>query len=92
MDKMKELFRYTIGYIVVIGALFLVALLFFVKIPDDNRDVINQTLGIIIGMAVTVVAYEFGSSKSSSDKDQLLINASPKDTPPVLPNDKPTGA
>ncbi|MEN8380795.1 hypothetical protein [Acinetobacter radioresistens] len=36
--------------------------LFFIEMPDKNRDLINVALGAILGWSGTVVAFYFGSS------------------------------
>ena len=52
-----------------------VLLLFFVEIPDKNRDVINFILGVLVGTGLTgVFNYFLGSSKGSSDKMNHIIN------------------
>jgi len=53
----------------------MVVMLFFVDIPENNRDVINFILGIIVGTGlVGIFQYFFGSSKGSSDKGDELRN------------------
>ena len=50
-----------------------VLLLFFIEIPDKNRDVINFILGVLVGTGLTgIFNYFFGSSKGSSDKLKLI--------------------
>ncbi|MFL9471153.1 hypothetical protein ACKERC_02545 [Acinetobacter baumannii] len=41
---------------------FCVIGLFFVEMPEKNRDLINVALGAILGWSGTVVAFYFGSS------------------------------
>lgn len=70
--KTKELYMYILGgFIVGVGAMIVVLLIFY-KLPDTNKDIVNIALGTVLGMAVTVVSYFFGSSKSSADKTELL--------------------
>ena len=57
------------------GAFATVVALFFVKVPDSNKDILYMSLGIVIGYASNVVTFYFGSSKSSADKNQLLLKA-----------------
>ena len=51
----------------------IVFLLFFIEVPDKNRDVINFILGVVVGTGLTgIFQYFFGSSQGSRDKaDQL---------------------
>ena len=51
----------------------IVLLLFFVKIPDQNRDVINFILGVVVGTGLTgIFNYFYGSSQGSKDKMNLI--------------------
>ena len=56
-------------------AVTIVFLLFFIEIPDKNRDVINFILGVVVGTGLTgIFQYFFGSSQGSKDKaDQLKM-------------------
>lgn len=54
-------------------ALAMVALsicgLFFIDIPDRNRDLVNIVLGAIIGWGTTVFGFYFGNSdKANKEK------------------------
>jgi drug/metabolite transporter (DMT)-like permease len=71
-SKTKERFMYILGGFVVGISAGVVCLLVFTPIPPDNKDIVNIALGTLLGMAVTVVGYFFGSSKSSADKTELL--------------------
>lgn len=74
MEKLKEVFMFFIGTIVVLGALGSTILLTFHAVPDDNRDVLNQANGSLWTMAIMVITWCFGSTKGSSDKDKMLAN------------------
>ena len=55
---------------VAVGYIFLIT---FLTIPEDNVRFADTTLGFLLGTIVaTIINYFFGSSKSSSDKNQLL--------------------
>jgi hypothetical protein len=74
-----DLFSKRFIYYLAIGVFFfsasVVIMLFFVDIPEKNKDVINFILGIIVGTGLTgVFQYFFGSSKGSSEKFQALLN------------------
>lgn len=77
MGTQSNYFKYFLGSLVVLGDFILLVLLMYHDIPDGTRDVINNNIGVFVGMGVTVIAYEFGSSKSSADKDILLKNSQP---------------
>lgn len=86
MSKLKEIFVYLIGVIVVTGALGSTVLLQYHAVPDDNRDVLNQANGSLWTMAIMVVTWCFGSSKGSERKDDMLLNSTPTQSKPPLSN------
>ena len=71
-SKTKERFMYILGGFVVGCAVAVVVLLVFLPLPIDNKDIVNISLGTLLGMAVNVVGYFFGSSKSSADKTEMM--------------------
>ena len=44
--------------------------LFFIDIPDKNRDLVNIALGSIIGWGGAVVSFYFGNSDQSNKEDK----------------------
>ena len=44
--------------------------LFFIDIPDKNRDLVNIALGSIIGWGGAVVSFYFGNSDQSNKADK----------------------
>ncbi len=52
-----------------IGAL---AALYLLPIPAENKDLIVFMLGQLSGFTGAVVAFNFGTTKGSADKTQLL--------------------
>ena len=65
---------YFLGGGIVSLSFIILVLLVFNPLPAENKDIVNIALGTFLGMAVTVVGYFFGSSKSSADKNELLKN------------------
>ena len=63
---------YILGAFIVGVCAGVLTLLIFYPLPEVNKDIVNIAFGAILGMAVTVVSFFFGSSKSSSDKNDLL--------------------
>lgn len=60
----------TFWSLVAVGYIFLIT---FLTIPEANIRFADTTLGFLLGTIVaTIINYFFGSSKSSSDKNQLL--------------------
>ena len=70
--KTKELLMYILGGLVVFGFFGLLALLVFNPAPIDNQDLLNITIGSLIAAFATVVNYFYGSSKGSSDKNEMF--------------------
>lgn len=68
----KEKFMYILGAFVMLCAVAVIVLLTVVSVPDKNHDIIIAAVGTLLGMAVTVVGYFYGSSKSSADKTELM--------------------
>lgn len=65
---------YTLAWLVVGCFFLLVAVLMFVTLPETNIGPINQLFGAMAAGFGMVLAYFFGSSKSSAEKTQLLAN------------------
>jgi hypothetical protein len=56
------LYRAVLGLVALIGGLMGLAGLYFVPIPEANREPLLLALGLVLGWGSTVVSYEFGSS------------------------------
>ena len=67
--KAREIFMYILGALVTIG--FFLTLWFLVK-EGVYESTINLAIGSLIGAFATVVGYFYGSSKGSSDKNEML--------------------
>jgi len=74
MEKIKEVYMYLLGAVVVALCFFLAYLLIFTPIPDSNRDIVTVAFGLILSWGGAVVGYFYGSSKSSSDKTKIIAN------------------
>jgi hypothetical protein len=56
------LYRAVLGLVALIGGLLGLGGLYFVPIPEGNREPLLLALGLVLGWGSTVVGYEFGSS------------------------------
>ena len=56
------LYRAVLGMVALIGGLMGLGGLYFVPIPEANREPLLLALGLVLGWGSTVVGYEFGSS------------------------------
>lgn len=68
----KELYMYILGAIIVIAFFATIYLLAKVEMPLTNKDLLLIVIGALVAKFGDVVAYFFGSSKGSSDKNEML--------------------
>ncbi|MBX3561399.1 MAG: hypothetical protein KF780_06255 [Sphingomonas sp.] len=55
-------YRVLLGLVALVGGLLGLAGLYFVPIPEGNREPLLLALGLVLGWGSTVIGYEFGSS------------------------------
>lgn len=72
-DKFDLMFH-AVGISCLSAFIFMLGTLTFRVIPPENREILIHILGIIEGAVMTLVAYYFGTSKSSSDKTKMLAD------------------
>lgn len=72
MKNAKEGYMYALGAVLVISFFIILAFLIFREIPESNNEVLYLAIGALIGFVGSVVSYFFGSSKGSSDKNELI--------------------
>ena len=72
MRDNKNLMMYILGGLIVFGFFGLLGLLVFNGVPTENGELLNISIGSLLAAFATVVGYFYGSSKSSSDKNELL--------------------
>ena len=78
LEKLREFYRSTLGLVIVFGAFTLVFMLYFIKIPPENIGAVNNVLGIVEGFAAAVVTFEFGSSRGSEKKTDIIADNTTK--------------
>ena len=72
-DLFSKRFIYYLAIGVFTFSATVVLLLFWIEIPDKNRDVVNFILGVIIGTGMTgIFNFFYGSSKGSKDSGAQL--------------------
>ena len=69
MKQIKEIFMYALGALVTIGFF---AVLFYLIRQGTYESTINLAIGSLLGAFATIVGYFYGSSKGSSDKNELI--------------------
>ena len=67
--KTKDIFMYALGGLIAIG--FFVTLIYLIY-NGTFKEQVGIVLGALVGAFSMVVAYFYGSSKGSSDKNELL--------------------
>jgi len=60
-----DLIRAALAIVALVGGLGGMAGLYFVPIPEGNREPLLLALGLVLGWGSTVIGYEFGSSPST---------------------------
>lgn len=72
-DKIKKsLFRSTVGLSAIVGGLTALGMLYFIPVPEGNREALLLAVGLVLGWGSSVINYEFGSSAGSARKTELL--------------------
>ena len=66
--------RTYLAYMVIAMSFLCVLGLFFIEYPDKNRDLLNVSLGPLLGLSSAVIAFYFGSTnkqkKEAEDSNQ----------------------
>ncbi len=60
--RQGAVYRALLGIIALVGGLLGLGGLYFVPIPEGNREPLLLALGLVLGWGSTVIGYEFGSS------------------------------
>jgi len=68
---------YVLAWTIVIGFFILVSILIFIPLPTDSNGVIFLLFGTLSAGFGSVMGYFFGSSKSSSDKTDMIYKSTP---------------
>lgn len=58
----SNVFRYVLGLLCIMGGFASLAGLYFVEIPQGNREAILLAIGLVLGWGGAVVASEFGAT------------------------------
>jgi len=68
----KQIFQYALAALIAVGLYWVTYLLIMKAAPEGNKDALLIVLGVMAGAFANVVGYFFGSSKGSSDKNEIL--------------------
>lgn len=84
MDKhSKDWFQYGLAAIIVGGFFVVLAGLILMAVPTENKDALNIALGALVAGFSAVLGYFFGSSKGSSEKNEIIASKPPQSQPPA---------
>lgn len=81
-NLVADVFKYLIGIIIIVGFIIILMLI----IPKEGyKEALIALIGALGGAVTTIVSYEFGSSRSSQRKDELMRKPQPDETPDPNP-------
>lgn len=72
LDAIGKAARSIIAFGIVFMSFGFLYFLLYKKIPVENKDILQISAGIVLGVLGTVASYYFGSSKDKSDQDKLI--------------------
>lgn len=72
--KFRDIFKYVLGGLIVIGFFSVVLMLLRVEVPTANKDLFNLLVGALIAAFSTIVGFFYGSSLGSQEKSEMLNN------------------
>lgn len=70
--KPKDIYQYILGAVIVIAFFAVIYMLIIRGIPLDNQDILLIVIGALTAKFADIVSYFYGSSKGSSDKNEML--------------------
>jgi hypothetical protein len=74
----KDLFFYGIGLLFLLGFFYLLQFLTYKVIPAENKEIFTGVIETLKNGVILILGYFYGSSKGSSDKNQLLNDKPPE--------------
>lgn len=78
-------YRAALGIVALLGGLAGMTGLYFVPIPEANREPLLLALGLVLGWGSTVIGYEFGSSPAGRRAAEAGVRPPEGDAPPAIP-------
>lgn len=63
---------YYIDFIIVLATVFMIAIIFFVGVPIENKELAYMALGSLLTMCGTILNFHRGTSSGSKSKDAAL--------------------
>jgi hypothetical protein len=72
--KIKEIYQYALGALIALGFFAILYVVFIKAMPEANKDLGLLVIGALVAKFGDIVSYFFGSSKGSSDKNDIIAN------------------
>lgn len=85
MTEERSTFRHTVGIAAVVGGFASLIPLYFIPIPEGNKEALLLAIGILLGWGGTIINGEWGSSPAG--RAAATIGLRNQDTPSGKPND-----
>jgi hypothetical protein len=70
-----SLYRAALGFSGLTAGMLCMFGLFFVKIPEGNKEAVLLAIGIVLGWGSTIITYEFGSSPAGRKAADVGLTA-----------------
>ena len=67
-----DLMFYLTGIVCLSAFALIVYAIVYMRIPEDNQELFIHLVGLVEGAVLTIIAYYYGTSKSSKDKTKML--------------------
>lgn len=67
-----DLMFYLTGIVCLAAFVMIVYAIVYMRIPEDNKELFIHLVGLVEGAVLTIIAYYYGTSKSSKDKTKML--------------------
>lgn len=74
--------RNVFGLLAFVTTMLVIGLILSPWVPDSKDAIANVILGNVLGWPATVLAFHFGSTQSSADKNRVIEALSGGDPPP----------
>jgi drug/metabolite transporter (DMT)-like permease len=77
-----SVFRAVLGYLAVVGGLAGLAGLYFVTVPEGNKEPLLLAIGLVLGWGSSVINSEYGASTTGRQLAQVTIDKAKQDAQP----------
>lgn len=77
MKKEKNVLKYVLAAIIIVSVLIMLGFMFANNKEGQYTNTINLCVGAFLGAFTTIYNYEFGSSRGSAEKNDMIYNSTP---------------